>query len=158
MKKRKALALALCVAMLMTLLAACGSSDTTTAAPDNGGEAANTGYVQQQETYVDPNPQNTYATDDSSFRGDTSSRYYSTEEVQNMSNEDIFYARNEIFARHGRMFSDPDLQAYFNSKTWYNPIYSPAEFDSLPSPLNDYEQKNVQLMLSIEQARGSAYL
>ena len=40
MKKRKALALALCVAMLMTLLAACGSSDTTTAAPDNGGEAA----------------------------------------------------------------------------------------------------------------------
>ena len=75
-----------------------------------------------------------------------------------MSNEDIFYARNEIFARHGRMFSDPNLQAYFNSKTWYNPIYSPAEFDSLPSPLNDYEQKNVQLMLSIEQARGSAYL
>lgn len=134
-----------------------GSENNATSTTGNG-EAANNGYVEQQQAYVEPTPQNTYANDDSYFRGDTSSRYYSTEEVQNMSNEDLFYARNEIFARHGRMFSDQNLQAYFNSKTWYNPIYSPAEFDSLPSPLNDYEQKNVQLMLGVEQARGSAYL
>ena len=135
-----------------------GNASTDTGSTANNGQAANGGYVAQQETYAEPAPQQTYATDDSSFRGDTSSRYYSTEEVQNMSNEDLFYARNEIFARHGRMLSDPNLQANFNSKTWYNPIYSPAEFDSLPSPLNDYELKNVQLMLSTEQARGSAYL
>lgn len=38
-------------------------------------------------------------------------------------------ARNEIFARYGRMFNDEDLQAYFDSKDWYEPTYTPEEFD-----------------------------
>lgn len=71
---------------------------------------------------------------------------------------DLYHARNEIYARHGRMFSDPSLQDYFNSKTWYNPQYSPSEFDSMPSPLSDIERKNSDLMLQIEREQNSPYI
>lgn len=153
---------------------ASASSASANASNANGGtngsntNANNGAAAQQQATTVpqaqpdvqaQPQPQaQATGTDDSYFRGDSSTRYYSAEEVQGMSNEDLFYARNEIYARHGRMFSDPGLQSYFNSKSWYTPIYSPSEFDSMPTPLNDVEQRNVLLMLDVERARGSAYL
>lgn len=38
-------------------------------------------------------------------------------------------ARNEIFARYGRMFDNEDIQQYFDSKDWYEPKYAPKEFD-----------------------------
>lgn len=38
-------------------------------------------------------------------------------------------ARNEIFARYGRMFDNEDIQEYFDSKDWYEPKYAPKEFD-----------------------------
>lgn len=75
-----------------------------------------------------------------------------------MSDYDLYYARNEIFARHGRMFNNSDLQSYFNSKSWYDPIYSPAEFEAMKSPLNDVETANVKLMLDVEQKRNSPYV
>lgn len=36
--------------------------------------------------------------------------------------EELFIARNEIFARHGYVFKSlPNLQSYFESKSWYTP-------------------------------------
>lgn len=97
-------------------------------------------------------------TDDGYYLTDSSSRYYSRDEIEDMSNYDLYYARNEIYARHGRMFSNSDLQSYFNSKSWYDPRYSPSEFDSMPSPLSDIERQNSDLMLQVEQSRNSPYV
>ena len=38
-------------------------------------------------------------------------------------------ARNEIYARHGRMFKDESIQEYFDSKDWYEPKYTADEFE-----------------------------
>ncbi len=89
---------------------------------------------------------------------DTSSRYYSYDELSGMSTYDLYLARNEIYARHGRMFNRGDLQSYFNSQAWYNPIYSPSEFDSMASPLSDVELQNAKLMKQVEADKGSSYL
>ena len=35
--------------------------------------------------------------------------------------EDLRVLRNEIYARHGRIFKDKDLQKYFASQAWYKP-------------------------------------
>lgn len=35
--------------------------------------------------------------------------------------EDLRILRNEIYARHGRVFKDAELQKYFESQTWYQP-------------------------------------
>ncbi len=74
-----------------------------------------------------------------------------------MSSYDLWIARNEIFARHGRGFDDPQLQEYFNNKTWYTRQYSPAEWDASQS-ISDIEADNAALMLDIENDRNSEYL
>ena len=57
-------------------------------------------------------------------------------------------ARNEIYARHGRMFDTEWLQDYFNSKSWYEGIYTPAEFDSNVT-LSDIENQNATYLLTL---------
>lgn len=86
-----------------------------------------------------------------------SSHIYSEAELAGLSNYELYLARNEVFARHGRGFNNPDLRSYFNSKGWYREIYTPEQFDSMPTPLNEIERDNVDLIRSIEDARGSEY-
>lgn len=85
------------------------------------------------------------------------SRYFSTSELADLSNYELYLARNEIFARHGREFKNQDLRDYFGAQSWYVPKYSGEKFDSLDL-LNDYEKKNADTIRSIEQDRNSAYL
>ena len=68
--------------------------------------------------------------------------------------EQLRIARNEIYARLGRTFDDPELQNYFNSKSWYVGKYTPAEFDSYgDSILNEFELANSRLILEVEEAK-----
>ncbi len=61
-------------------------------------------------------------------------------------------ARNEIYARHGRMFNDEELQAYFDAQAWYIPIYLPEEFEE--SMLNEIEKKNAEMIAAYEDEMG----
>lgn len=61
-------------------------------------------------------------------------------------------ALNEIYARHGRMFDNEDIQAYFNGCGWYEPIYSPDEFPE--SELNGYEKANIDFIANYEVKMG----
>ncbi len=89
---------------------------------------------------------------------DVQTRVYSTAELEQLSTDELWYARNEFFARHGRGFRNPELQSYFNSKPWYtrNPI-DPDTFDSTVT-LSATEQQNADAIKAIEQARGSSNL
>lgn len=89
---------------------------------------------------------------------DSSSRYYSRSELEKLSLWELYLARNEIFARYGRGFKNQDLVDYFATRHWYQQRYTPEQFDAMGTPLNDYEQKNTQLMLEIERDRNSPYL
>lgn len=73
-------------------------------------------------------------------------RMITTAELLGRSKGELRVMRNEIYARHGRVFSSPDLQAYFSRKPWYkeNPAYS----DSL---LSEIDKENVKIIQ--EQAR-----
>ncbi|MBQ1349450.1 MAG: YARHG domain-containing protein [Ruminococcus sp.] len=73
-------------------------------------------------------------------------------EVENMSEKQITYALNELYARRGRKFKSADLQAYFNSKSWYKGTIEPSQFDE--SSLNQYEKANVQIILSVMREKG----
>lgn len=89
---------------------------------------------------------------------DSSDKYYSKSDLEKLSNRELYFARNEIFARHGRGFNNDDLQSYFNQKDWYTKQYSPEDFDAMPDVLNKYEKKNTETMLAIEKERNSPYL
>lgn len=75
---------------------------------------------------------------------DSNSRYLTESDIQNLSIREINYAKNEIYARHGRKFKSQELQNYFNSKSWYRGIIEPSDFQQ--SVLNDYEKKNAELL------------
>ncbi|HIR93848.1 MAG TPA: YARHG domain-containing protein [Candidatus Egerieimonas intestinavium] len=87
---------------------------------------------------------------------DSNSRYLSYEEVAAKGQQELVYARNEIFARHGRKFKSEDLQAYFNSKSWYTPIYEADEFTTeLQNRLfNSYEKENIKQITKVEKDKG----
>ena len=68
-----------------------------------------------------------------------------------MSAQELCYGKNEIYARHGRIFQDETLAAYFGSKSWYQPLYDAESFDALgDSILNEYEIANRDLIQSYE--------
>ena len=87
---------------------------------------------------------------------DSSSRTYSESELRELTNYELYIARNEIFARHGRMFNNEDLQAYFGSKDWYHPTVAADDFDE--SVFNSSEKQNIETMAKIENERGSQFI
>ena len=76
----------------------------------------------------------------------SSMSYLSDSEIDQLSQEDIQQAINEIYARHGRIFKDEPYNSYFRSCEWYVPLYEDDEFDD--SCFNDYEKTNIQRLAS----------
>ena len=80
---------------------------------------------------------------------DSSSRYLSEDEIRSVEAETMALGRNEIFARHGYIFSDSSIQGYFESRPWYKGTVSGEEFNA-DEEFNDFEKKNVELIKQIE--------
>jgi hypothetical protein len=59
--------------------------------------------------------------------------------------EDLRVLRNEIYARHGRVFKDPNLQKYFAAQAWYQPN---PEFKD--ESLSETEVKNLAIIKEVE--------
>ena len=79
----------------------------------------------------------------------------SSDLINNCSAYTLYLARNEIYARHGYIFSNADLATYFSGKRWYKPLYTEANFNN--GLLNAVENSNVQAILDREHAIGSPY-
>ncbi len=75
-------------------------------------------------------------------------RLLTGEELKSISPDQLRVARNEIYARHGRQFTSPDLQTYFEARDWYEGKIAPEEFSE--SLLNDIEKENVRLIKARE--------
>ena len=71
-------------------------------------------------------------------------------QIMNLSNNSLWIARNEIFARHGKIFQNAYLDAYFRSCSWYEPIED--KNDVPDSELSQIEKDNIQKILEAEAA------
>lgn len=87
-----------------------------------------------------------YIIEDSNFRELTEADLY------HLTAEQCRIARNEIYARHGRMFQDAALQQHFESCSWYTGMYSASEFSD--DMLSDVERKNLQTISAYETKMG----
>lgn len=73
------------------------------------------------------------------------------EQLSQLTAEQLMLARNEIYARHGRRFDTPEIQQYFDSKSWYVPQYTPDEFAAIQDGIfNETERKNIERILQAE--------
>ncbi len=75
--------------------------------------------------------------------------YYVTEEdLKYLTKEQLRIARNEIYARYGRMFKDEQLQTYFDYCEWYVPSIPVDQFNE--SMLTEIEKYNVNFIKAYE--------
>lgn len=87
---------------------------------------------------------------------DSASEAMGLEDVRGLSPEQARLARNEIYARHGRRFADPELQAYFDGKPWYQGTTDPEEFNE--DVLSQVEKDNIRYLKELEPVPGLAGL
>ena len=85
---------------------------------------------------------------------DSSWSYLTSEEIADMPLQVVCYAKNEIYARHGRMFVTERIAEYFNSKSWYQGTIDPQTFDAQQSSIfNETELANIQKILQWEEKK-----
>ena len=77
---------------------------------------------------------------------------YTLEDLSILDSFGLKITRNELFARHGRMFNDQELQEYFKRQQWYVPQIAANDFDT--SCLNEVEKYNVNLISVYEEQIG----
>lgn len=83
---------------------------------------------------------------------ESSEVYLSEEDLEGLTAEQCKIARNEIYARHGRLFSDEELQSYFDSCAWYDGYIEPEDFSE--ELLTEVELTNLQTISSYEKNMG----
>lgn len=79
---------------------------------------------------------------------DSSSKLLKAKDLKGLSSAQCRLAKNEIYARHGRLFQDQSLQNYFDNKSWYSGYIEPEDFDE--SVFSKIEKKNVKLLVKYE--------
>ncbi len=97
---------------------------------------------EDSDNYSDSSEENEYVLPDSA------NRKLKKSDLKGLSKEELRIARNEIYARHGRMFDDKKLQKYFDSQSWYDGTVPASEFSE--DVLSSVEKKNVAFIRQFE--------
>ena len=127
------------------------TSDTETTESDSG----TTEEASTEASAEDDSDSRTAAeimdADDGYVFPDSNSSYLTESEVEKLSTEEIQYAINEVYARHGLKFTKKTNQERFEKKKWYTGTVD----DQNDISLNQYEKKNVSLMADILEQKGA---
>ncbi|MCR1975849.1 YARHG domain-containing protein [Clostridium sporogenes] len=73
-------------------------------------------------------------------------RYLTADELKNYDKYTLDLIRNEIYARYGYAFKEEPFKSYFSNKNWY---VKDESFKGADSELNNYELKNIKLLLEL---------
>lgn len=104
----------------------------------------------QNDDWYDNNENEELDTVDSEYIiPDSDTRRITNKDLKGLSKEECRLARNEIYARHGRMFNDSQLQDYFDSQPWYEGTTAPDYFNE--SELSKIEKDNVKKISKYEK-------
>lgn len=101
-------------------------------------------YLESQNSYSESSEADSYILPYSSDRKLTKK---DLKAIKN-SKKKLRLARNEIYARHGRMFDDEELMTYFMAKNWYYPMISAKDFSE--DILSKTEKANIKLIQKYE--------
>ena len=74
--------------------------------------------------------------------------------IKKMTTEEIRYAINEIWARHGYIFENNDMLRYYQQFSWYKPKISKSSWNDGKGYLNQIETENINRLAKEREARG----
>lgn len=109
-------------------------------------EASKTGR-QQELTEIEKQNAETIQRYENRLRAELSTKPVTDELLEGLFQEDARRLRNEIYARHGKVFKDKELQRYFSSFDWYKPDPAFSE-----KSLNEIEKQNAAAIFNYEQS------
>jgi hypothetical protein len=112
-------------------------------------EASKTGR-QQELSKIEKQNAETIQRYESRLREELSAKPVTDELLEGLFQEDARRLRNEIYARHGKIFKDKELQRYFSSFDWYKPDPAFSE-----QALSEIEKQNITSIFNYEQAAMS---
>lgn len=108
--------------------------------------------VPTQEVTPVPTQAPAASTDSEYIIADSSTRYLTNSDLSSLSEWEIRVARNEIYARHGRIFKTKEISSYFEGKSWYTPSIPADQFNN--SYLNSIEIENLKFITNYEKAHN----
>ncbi len=73
---------------------------------------------------------------------ESSSRLLTDDEIARIPQGQLQMAINEIYARNGRRFQNPEIQSYFDGKSWYQGTIDPKNFSE--DRLSKIERENIK--------------
>jgi len=128
----------------------------------NSTEIANVDFIHnyEEEQKRSGSRQNTTAAHSNATRNefvfaDSDSRLLTNSDLDRLSGAQIRIARNELFARRGRIFEKADMKEYFESQAWYNGTVPATTFDSSRGKyMNSIEIANMDFIVKYEQDHG----
>lgn len=83
---------------------------------------------------------------------DSDSRKLKKSDLAGMTAQQLSYAKNEIYARHGRVFKSSELQDYFNEKDWYE-----KNDDFKDEDLSKKEAENTEFIAAYQKDNDLEY-
>lgn len=122
------------------------SANKKEVATNEGTKETNTTSEPKEETEKQQ-PNRTITANNFIFK-DSSQNKIESYRLYNLTSDQLFIARNEIFARHGLIFKDKKLQAYFEKQAWYKP--DPNAVGTTNDPIEKY---NVDHIKDIEEVK-----
>lgn len=81
---------------------------------------------------------------------DSDKKYISEDTIRRLSDRELMLARNEIYARKGRIFDDAEIREYFLAQSWYDGTIHPDDFTE--DMLSEVEKANIK-KIKDEEAR-----
>lgn len=99
-------------------------------------------------------PEDWYAEDDGFIFPNSDTELIEQWEVERLSDQELTYAINELYARHGYIFRSAELRGYYEQFGWYTGTVPADEFSV--EVFNQIEQQNWGLLVSERDARKAS--
>lgn len=110
---------------------------------------------EQSETPAEETPEPEPVSQDSGFIfPDSGTLVIGQGEIEALSDSELTYAINEIYARHGYIFKSAELRGYYEQFSWYSGEVPSEEFSV--DCFNQIEQQNWTLLVQERDRRKSA--
>lgn len=115
-------------------------------------EISNGSFSDNKKSRINTEINNVEDTSSAYILPDSDTKEINDAMLEGLSAQELTYARNEIFARHGYVFQSEELNQYFESKSWYKPDSSVTQAD-----VSELEMKNAEYIRQYQKVNLSEY-
>ena len=119
-------------------------SESSEAASEESGDTAETEAAEVETSAATGG-------EDGQIFPDSSSQVIDAARIKALSDADLKYAINEVYARHGYIFKSEDLKNYYKQFSWYHESVPASQFTT--SMFNSTERANVDAMQAERDSR-----